>query len=76
MSRSALHPTVVQVPPDVQFVSTSLATMVDARRLAATAAVVPADDADIRVIIDSVSKDGNFDAYIHIGLVGGARTSS
>ncbi len=73
MSRSALHPTVVQDPPDVQFVSTSLATMVDARRLAATAAVVPADDADIRVIIDSVSKDGNFDAYIHIGLVGGAQ---
>ena len=73
MSRAALHPTVVQDPADVQFVSRSLATMVDARRLAAPAgtAAAPADDADIYVTIDSVSKDGNFDAYIHVGVVGG-----
>ena len=73
MSRPALHPKVVQDSVDVQSVSTSLATMVDARRLsaAATAAVVAADDAEIHVPIDSVSKDGSFDAYIHVGLVGG-----
>ena len=76
MSRSALHPTVAQDPSEVQFVSTSLASLVAARRLKAAAAAGGgaqlAPDADIQIPIDSVSKDGSFDAYIHVGLVGGA----
>jgi hypothetical protein len=72
MSRSALHPTVVQDASDVQFVSTSLASIMAARHLkAAGGAAQLAPDADIQIPIDSVSKAGSFDAYIHVGLVGG-----
>jgi hypothetical protein len=73
MARSGptLHPPVLRDPSDVAFVSTSLAGLVDERRLHATAEIELVEGADIHIPIDSVSKNGSFDAYIHVGLVGG-----
>jgi hypothetical protein len=71
MSRSGptLHPPVLKDQSEIQFVSKSMALLAEQRQSESEIAMAP--DANIRVPIDSVSKDGSFDAYIHVGLVGG-----
>lgn len=69
-SGPTLHPPVLKERTDIQSVSRSLASLVEERQRRAAPEIAMARDANIRVPIDSVSKDGNFDAYIHIGLVG------
>jgi hypothetical protein len=73
MSRSGptLHPPVLQDQSDIHFVSKSMGLLAERRRSEAIPEIATAADANIRVPIDSVSKDGSFDAYIHVGLVGG-----
>jgi hypothetical protein len=73
MSRSGptLHPPVLKEQSDIQFVSKSMALLAEQRGSEAISESVIVADANIRVPIDSVSKDGSFDAYIHVGLVSG-----
>lgn len=71
MSRSGptLHPPLLIDRSEIEAVSSRLALLVEKRQAASEIAI--AADSDIRIPIDSVSKDGNFDAYVHVGLVGG-----
>lgn len=68
MNRSGptLHPPVLKDRSEIQFAAESLAQLVEKRQVASEAAI--AGDAKIQIPIDSVSKDGNFDAYLHLGL--------
>ncbi|MGY3238541.1 hypothetical protein ACVWZ4_000826 [Bradyrhizobium sp. USDA 4472] len=71
MSRSGprLHPPLMIDRSEIESVSSFLTLLVEKRQ--ATSEIAIATDADIRIPIDSVSKDGNFDAYVHVGLAGG-----
>lgn len=73
MTRSGptLHPRILKDQSDVQSASKSLAQLTGQRLREITADITTAADATVRIPIDSVSKDGSFDAYIHAGLVGG-----
>lgn len=73
ISRSGptLHPPVLKDQSDIQFISKSIELLAEQRRSEAISETAIVADANIRVPIDSVSKDGSFDAYIHVGLVGG-----
>ncbi|MHC2423295.1 hypothetical protein ACVII1_006299 [Bradyrhizobium elkanii] len=71
MSRSGptLHPPVLIDRSELESVSSSLALLVEKRQAASEIAI--AADTDIQIPIDSVSKRGNFDAYVHVGFAGG-----
>jgi hypothetical protein len=73
MSRSGptLHPPVLRQQVDIDLVAKSLAVLVEQRQREALPQIAIGPPDNLPIPIDSVSKDGNFDAYIHVGLVGG-----
>jgi len=73
MSRSGptLHPPVLRQQADIDFVAKSFAVLIEQRQREALPQIVIGPTEELRIPIDSVSKDGNFDAYVHVGLVGG-----
>jgi hypothetical protein len=73
MSRSGptLHPPVLKDQTDVDYAVQAMTSLAAQRTQQALNKISPSPDADIAVPIDSVSKDGNFDSYIHIGFAGG-----
>src|ERR1700761_2277455 len=72
MSRSGptLHPPVLTDRSDIQSVAETLATMVRERHLQRLAPINAKSAKQASVPIDSVSKNGSFDAYIHVGVAG------
>jgi hypothetical protein len=73
MSRSGptLHPPVLRQQADIDFVAKSFALVVEQRQREALPQIARGPADSLRIPIDSVSKEGNFDAYVHVGLAGG-----